>query len=121
MTHAGPGLRSCLHCSLARALRAEAGALGARGLAVTLGRSEAVWLPLPGMRVYRALRRLLRAARDAAEHGPVKLTVIDLVGKTHVEVTACVPRAGGVRVVRVAFPRHVPGTLAAGFAESVGT
>jgi hypothetical protein len=115
------GGRSCLHCARARALRAEADALGGRGLAVSIGRSEAVWLPLPGMRIYRVLRRLLRDARDAAERGPLKLAVIDLPGKTHVEVTACVRRGRGVRVLGAAFARHAPGTLARGFAESLGT
>lgn len=110
--------RSCLHCALHRALRAEAAALDRRGLAVHLGRSEPVWLPLPGMRVYRGLRALLREACDAAVGGPLRLAVIDLAGKTHVEVTACVPQARGARVLRVEFPRHVPGALCRGFAEA---
>ncbi|MCW5893106.1 MAG: hypothetical protein KIT14_21535 [bacterium] len=113
--------RTCLHCALARALRAEADALAAAGLAIRLGRSEPVWLPASGQRLYRAIRRLLRTARLRAEHGPVKLAVVDLVGKPDVEVTAAVPVGCDARVLRVAFPRHVPAALPGGFAEGVAS
>jgi hypothetical protein len=113
--------RTCLHCALARALRAESDALAAAGLAWTLGRSEPVWLPIAGQRLYRAIRRLLRAARLQAERSPVKLAVVDLVGKPDVEVSAAVPVGRDARVLRVAFPRHVAATLPGGFAEGVTT
>ncbi len=113
--------RTCLHCALARALRAEADALAARGLAVTLGRSEPVWLPASGQGLSRAIRRLLRAAQAQAERSPVKLAVVDLVGKPDVEVTAAIPIGRDARVLRVAFPRHVPASLPGGFAEGVVT
>lgn len=109
--------RTCLHCALARALRAEAPALAARGLSATLGRSDPVWLPISGARLYRALRRLLRTAEAQADAPPVKLAVLDLPGKSHVEVTATVHVGHASRVLRCAFPRHAAGTLAFGFAE----
>lgn len=107
--------RSCLHCALARALKSEA--LAAGGLAVTFTRSDPVWLPTSGTRLYRGVRRLLQAARAASTGPSVKLAVVDLPGKSHVEVIATVTTAGGTRVLGCAFPRHASGTLAGGFAE----
>ena len=89
-----------------------------QGLALAFARSEPVWLPRSGMRLYRAVRRLLRDARGAADGGTVKLSVVDLAGKSHVEVTATVATRGGSRVLRCAFARHAHGTLAGGFAET---
>jgi hypothetical protein len=72
------------------------------------------------MRLYRAVRRLLQAARAAAQGRDVKLAVIDLPGKSHVEVTATVlVGRGGSRVLGCSFPRHARGTLARGFAETL--
>jgi hypothetical protein len=110
--------RVCLHCALARALRAEAPSFTASGLEIRLARSEPVFLPVSGAALYRALRRLLAAARAAAEHGPVKLAVLDLRGKSHVEVTATVAAAARVRVLACAFPQFVPSTLPRGFGET---
>lgn len=111
--------RTCLHCALARALRAEASTLAARGVVLRFERSEPVWLPASGMRLYRGVRRLLRRAAENAAPGAAKLAVIDVSGKSQVEVTATVTVPGGARVFGVAFPRHVPGALARGFAEGV--
>jgi hypothetical protein len=111
--------RTCLHCALARALRAESGRFAAHGLALVFTRSDPVWLPLSGPRVYRSIRRLLREAHARAARGAVKLAVLDLPGKSHVEVTATVPTPRGVVVLAHAFPRHAPGVLAAGFAEGL--
>jgi len=109
-------MRTCLHCALARALRAETLAPGS--LRVHLGRSDPVWVPVPGQRVYRAIRALLREAGREADD--VKLAVVDLVGKSHVEVTAVARRPdGSSRVFVRAFPRFAPGTLARGFAEAL--
>src|SRR5437762_5352484 len=80
--------QSCLHCALARAIRRESGPLAERGLAVSISRAEPVWLPSPGARLYRALRRLLRDAGSQAEGASVKLTVIDLLGKRSEEHTS---------------------------------
>jgi len=110
--------RACLHCALARALRAEAAAFADRGLTLGFTRSDPVWLPDSGMRLYRGVRRLLRAARTLADEGPVKLTVVDLPGKSRVEVTATVATRGRHRVLSCPFPRHVRGTLASGFSEA---
>lgn len=110
--------QTCLHCALGRALKHESPTLAAHGLTVSLGRTEPVWLPLPGGRLYRALRRLLRDAVGRSEGPSLKLTVIDLPGKSHVEVTATVLVGSGSRVLGTAFPRHVPGTLGGGFAEA---
>ena len=109
--------RTCLHCALARALRAEIPAFSAVGLDIRLSRSEPVFLPVSGTTLYRGLRRLLATARTAAERSPVKLAVLDLVGKSHVEVTATVLRGQTSRVLSCAFPCSDPSTLAAGFAE----
>ena len=112
--------RSCLHCALARAIRAESSAFAGRGLALNFARSEPVWLPSTGMRLYRGVRRLLQAARTAADGTDVKLAVVDLPGKSHVEVTVTVPVGrSGSRVLRCAFPRHARGTLGRGFAETL--
>ena len=116
------GARACLHCALARVLSAESPALRARGLDVRLGLADPVFLPAPGGRLYRGLRRLLRAAMaEAAPPGPVKLAVLNLLGKSHVEVTAAFPSAHGTRVLSCAFPHHDPAALARGFAEHPGS
>ena len=111
--------RACLHCALGRALRAEAEALSAHGLALHFERTEPVWLPVPGMRLYRGLRRLLRQATTHGRPGVLKLAILALAGKSQVEVTAAVPVRGGTRVFAVAFPQYVPGMLARGFVEGV--
>jgi hypothetical protein len=113
--------RTCLHCALARALRAEAGAIAERGLAITFTRSDPVWLPVSGMRIYRDVRRLLQQALAASVGPAMKLAVVDLKGKSHVEVIATVTTAGGTRVMGCDFPRHVASTLTGGFAEGVVT
>jgi hypothetical protein len=107
-------LRSCLHCALARAIRDEG-----EGLVIDLRRSEPVLLPVPGQRIYRAVRRLLRAARAQGQGRDVKLTVADLPGTSHVEVLAVVSAARGARVLRCLLPRHADGTLSGGFAEAL--
>ena len=107
--------RICLHCVLARALRAEVQTLA--GLQVKLGPSAAVFLPGPGAMVYRRLRSLLREAAAHASGDRLKLSVLDLPGKSHVEVTATFATAIGARVLSRAFPLHDPATLARGFAE----
>jgi hypothetical protein len=109
--------RACLHCALARALRVEGPAFRQRGLDVRLNRSDPVFLPATGAALYRGLRRLLAGARAAAERGEVKLTVLDLPGKSHVEVTAVVASGATVRVLSHAFPCYDPATLPNGFAE----
>jgi hypothetical protein len=111
--------RTCLHCALARALRAESARFAARGLALVFTRSDPVWLPVSGARVYRSIRRLLDEAHARAGSGAVKLAVLDLSGKSHVEVTATVPTPRGVVVLVRAFSRHAPGVLAAGFTEGL--
>jgi hypothetical protein len=110
---------TCVHCVLSRVLRAESAGMATRCLTVRLGRSEPLWLPIPGVQVYRTLRRLLQAAAAEAEGNLVKLAVIDLPGKSHVEVTATALRKRRSRVFGCAFPRHAPGTLAAGFSETL--
>jgi hypothetical protein len=114
-----PPATSCLHCSLARAVEAEWRG-GAVGPVVRIGRSEPLWLPVSGARVYRTLRELLRSVRaDAADS--LKLAVLDLPGKSHVEVMATIARAGGrARSVSVRLPRYEATRLAGGFAESAG-
>ena len=112
---AASGGQSCLHCVIVRVLRVESEHLAARGVEVTLRRSEPVWLPRSGASVYRRLRRFLASALEVAATGSIKLSVIDLPGKSHVEVTATLVSAAGPRVLASAFPRHAPGTLARGF------
>jgi hypothetical protein len=109
--------RICLHCVLARALRAEAPTLAERGLEVKLGPSEAVFLPGSGQKAYRRLRSLLREAAAQTNGDRLKLTVLDLPGKSHVEVTATFATAFGARVLSRAFPLQDPAMLARGFAE----
>jgi len=109
--------RTCLHCVLARVLRAEADALRERGLEVQLGPSEAVLLPAAGAATYRTVRALLRAAIADAAGPRIRLAVVDQAGKSHVEVTAVFADARRTRVLSCAFPRHDPGALAGGFAE----
>ena len=106
--------RTCLHCVLARVLRAEADALRERGLEVRLGPSEAVLLPAAGAATYRTVRALLRAAIADAAGPRIRLAVVDQAGKSHVEVTAAFAVGRGTRVLSCAFPRHDPAALAAG-------
>jgi hypothetical protein len=110
--------RTCLHCALVRALRAETPALERRGIAIVVGRSDAVWLPVPGTRVYRGIRRLLRDATAAVRDRRVRLAVVDLAGKPHVEVMATVLDPVRARVFRTGFARVVDGRLPGGFTET---
>lgn len=93
--------------------------LVARGVILTFERSEPVWLPVSGARLYRGVRHLLREAAAAAVPGAAKLAVVALAGKSQVEVIATVSVRGGSRVLAVAFPCYVPGTLSRGFAEGI--
>ena len=112
--------RTCLHCVLGRAMRAESAASRDGELALALRCSEPTWLPIEGRRLYRELRSLLREARQAARPGLVKLAVLDLPGKSHVEVTAVVCPAGRrARVLSRAFPRQTLDVLGGGFAEQL--
>jgi len=112
--------RACLHCALARALRAESAALARRGLEVRLSVVDPILLPMRGARVYRALRRLLREAELAAQPpGPLKVAIIMLRGKSHAEVTATFPVGRRAVIRSCAFPLFVPGALAGGFAEAL--
>lgn len=108
---------ACLHCVLSRALRAAAPALGERGITVKIARVEPIWLPASGARMYRALRRLVTSMLILAQGGPIKLTLLNTPGRPHVEVLAVVPVEHSFRTLTCTFPRHVPGTLDAGFAE----
>jgi len=103
---------------MARAVRAESTGAANAGT-ISFVRSEPVWLPAPGMRLYRDLRRLLRQARAEAGGGPIKLSVLDLLGKSHVEVTATVSSGRSTRVLACSFPRHAAGMLGQGFAETL--
>ena len=111
--------RTCLHCALLRALRAESPALERQGIDVVVGRSDAVWLPVSGTRIYRGIRRLLHEATSSAAGRRVRITVVDLVGKPHVDVMATVLDPSRARVFRVGFARVVGGRLPSGFAETV--
>jgi hypothetical protein len=85
---------------------------------VRVGRSDPLWLPIAGTRVYRQLRSLLRAAHGGPDDS-LKLVVLDLPGKSHVEVVATVGHRGSrSRSRSVLFPRYAPERLAAGFAET---
>lgn len=111
--------RTCLHCALVRALRAEAPGLERRGIAIVVGRSDAVWLPVSGTRIYRGIRRLLREATAVpARDCRVRLAVVDLAGKPHVDVMATVLEPSRARVFRVGFARVVDGRLPGGFVET---
>jgi len=112
-------LRTCLHCALLRALEAEGVALERRRLVVVLGRSDPVWLPISGTRIYRGIRKLLGAAMRAATDCRIRIAVVDLAGKPQVDVLATVLAGRRADVHRVAFPRVVGGTLAGGFVEIV--
>lgn len=112
--------RSCLHCALARALSTEADAYAGRGLELRLSRSEPVWLPVRGATIYRGIVALLRRARDEAAGSPVRLAVLALPGKTHVEVTAVVTADRGHRVFACSFPQFVAARLSGGFSEHFG-
>jgi hypothetical protein len=88
------------------------------GPVVRIGRSDPLWLPLTGAQVYRKIRGLLHAAR-AQSADSLKLSVLDLPGKSHVEVVATFGRRGErTRSLAVALPRYEAARLAAGFAEA---
>ena len=78
---------------------------------------KAVFLPGSGQNVYRRLRSLLREAASQTNGDRLKLAVLDLPGKSHVEVTATFATVLGARVLSRAFPLQDPTTLARGFAE----
>ena len=109
---------SCLHCVLNRVLAAEADALAARDLEVIRGREEASWLPDRGGIVYRRLKRLLRDVRAAAAPGPVRITTLDGVGRSHVEVLATFASDTGWRTLSCLLPRYVLAALWDGYAEA---
>src|SRR5207247_8653274 len=109
--------RPCLHCVLARGLRAEADALRERGLEVRLGPSDAVLLPAAGAATYRTVRALLRAAIADAAGPRIRLAVVDQAGKSHVELTAVFADARRTRVLSCPFPRPAPRALARGLPE----
>jgi hypothetical protein len=111
--------RSCLHCVLNRVLAAEADAFSAGGLEVTRGREEASWLPDRGGIVYRRLKRLFRAVRVEAAPGPVRITTLDAVGRSHVEVLATFASGSGWRTLSCLLPRYVLAALWHGYAEHV--
>src|SRR5439155_1710946 len=90
---------------------------GERGPEVRRGLSEPVLLPAAGAATYRTVRALLRAAMADAAGPHIRLAVVDLPGKSHVEVTAAFAVARRTRVLSCAFPRHDPQALAGGFAE----
>jgi hypothetical protein len=110
--------RTCLHCALVRALRAETPALERRGVSIVVGRSDAVWLPVPGTRIYRGIRRLIREATATVSDCRVRLAVVDLAGKPHVDVMATVLDPSRARVFCVGFARVVDGRLPGGFVET---
>jgi hypothetical protein len=109
--------RVCLHCALARLLRAEAAAFAERNIEITVRLCDPAWVPGTGVHVYRLLRRLVQDARDQAGEGPVKLAILNVAGKSHVEVTATIRTPDGARVLGCTFPRYRVSALAGGFAE----
>lgn len=88
-------------------------------MTVTVSRSEAVWLPIAGGRIYRGIRRLLRRAAAVSQGHRIRLAVVDLCGKPHVEVTAAALLPERARVFSVAFPRVLTEPLARGFTEGI--
>jgi hypothetical protein len=111
--------RSCLHCVLNRVLAAEADEFAARRLEVMRGREEASWLPDRGGIVYRRLKRLFRDVRAVASPGQVRITTLDAVGRSHVEVLATFPGEHGWRTLSCLLPRYVLAALWHGYAEHV--
>jgi hypothetical protein len=111
--------RTCLHCILGRVLRSEVPKFEAVGLSVMIGHLEPLWLPLPAPFVYRSIRRLLRSARVSADRPRVRVTVVNMLGKAHVEVLVPIRCGRDVRVLTTAFARHVAGTLDGGFTEGL--
>jgi hypothetical protein len=112
--------RTCLHCVLQRVLRAESDDLMRAGLELTLSHSQASWVPQPGRRVYRRLRRLLQQSMTEAVSGtPLKIAIVDQVGKSYVEVTAIFCTAEGWKTISCPLPRYDLSRLWGGFAESI--
>ena len=109
--------RTCLHCVLARVLRAESQALRERGLEVRLRPSDAVFLPATGAAAFRKIRELVRAAMVDAAGPDIRIALLDQPGKSHVEVTAAFASSRGTRVRSCAFLRCDPAALGGGFAE----
>jgi hypothetical protein len=112
-------VRICVHCVLARVLRAEAPALARAGLSIGVRPGPPVLLPHAPVLVYRELRDLLREAAAGALGPTVRLALVDLAGRHCVEVTASVRSARGTRIFSRTFARHVDGTLEGGFLEGL--
>jgi hypothetical protein len=91
--------------------------LAAREIAVTLSVAQPVWLPATGASLYRRTRKVLRDGLLHAGRGRVKLAVVDLPGKSRIELMATI-RCGQDRHLTLAsFDRQLTDPLAAGFAE----
>lgn len=116
-TKANTTERTCVHCVIARALRSEVPKFEAVALTLRLGRLDPVWVPQPACAVYRAVRALLAEARAQAARSPVKLTLVDMAGKSHLELIVSLRTSSRAQVLTRAFPRHAAGTLERGFEE----
>jgi hypothetical protein len=112
--------RSCLHCALRRALDHEERTLAAAGLDVVVRGAEATWLPVPGSRLYRRLRVLLRSVVAQAEPGQLRLALHGIVpARSQVEVVIAYRSQRRWRTTSYAFPRFVESTLVHGLVEGV--
>jgi hypothetical protein len=113
-------IRSCLHCALDRALRHEERALAAARLEVVFRGTEATWLPVPGARLYRRLRVLLRSVVAQAEPGQLRLALHGVVpARSQVEVVLAYRSQRRWHTTSCVFPRFVESALAHGVVEGV--
>jgi hypothetical protein len=112
---------TCLHCVLEKVLRAEMGTGPAPEPVVQLRYAEPLMLPVSSATIYRALRRLVRAARRVPGAGRIRLEVLDGPGRAQVEVIATVVHQRSAAVLSCHFDRHAAGTLDGGFVEGVET
>ena len=107
------GVRSCLHCVVARVMEAEGAELPIRAS----GCPGPLWLPVSGVRLYRDLEQLLALASAEGDRPVVRLVVS--AQTSHVDVTAVVPGARDSRAVTCRLPRHAAGSLEGGFTEGI--
>jgi hypothetical protein len=107
---------TCLHCVVTRAAsRLGRRHGGAMTVTATLPRPPRVAMEGPDL--YALVSAFLgEALRDASDHGPVRVRIVD---DAHPDVHVLVATGAGrvVRMRALPVPRHAEGTLIGGFSE----
>jgi hypothetical protein len=109
--------RSCFHCVLGRVLTRHR-ASGSR-IRVSAGISGPLWLPVRGMRLYRAISKFIAQLVVAAGDREIRVAVVNPLGRSHIELLGCLSMGRHGTVFACRFPRHVEAMLVRGFFEGL--